>query len=81
MGLLDDPEFNPQGYGGILGSLSYPSPPPDEATLAQWARDAAAAHIARGRGGSRAYDVAASPGLATSTIGSMPGSMRLSRLR
>lgn len=71
MGLLDDQDFDPRGYGGMFGSSLYRSPPPDEATLAQWARDAAAAHIARGRGSSRAYDLAAPSGSAFGT-GSAP---------
>lgn len=72
MGLLDDPEFNPQGYGGILGSLMYRSPSADEATLAQWARDAAAAHIARRGGGGNAYSATVSSGNGAFPIRSAP---------
>jgi hypothetical protein len=61
MGLLNDQDFDMQGYGGLLGPLLYRNPSSDEATLAQWARDAAAAQLARSRGGSRTYGAASGP--------------------
>lgn len=57
MGLLDDRDFDPQGFGGILGSLLYRGPSPSEGGLAQQARVAAATQLAPGiRGGNRTFD-------------------------
>ncbi|WP_315831127.1 hypothetical protein [Bradyrhizobium prioriisuperbiae] len=47
MGLLDDPDYQP-GYGGLLGPLFYRSPPANDTDLAEQARVAAAAQLARG---------------------------------
>ncbi len=48
--MLDDPDYQ-QGYGGLLGPLFYRNPPPNESDLAQQARAAAAAQLARSAGG------------------------------
>ena len=56
MGLLDDQDFDMQGYGGLLGPLLYRDTPPSESGLAEQARVAAAAQLASGlRNNNRSY--------------------------
>ncbi|WP_315831129.1 hypothetical protein [Bradyrhizobium prioriisuperbiae] len=56
MGLLDDQDFDMQGYGGLLGGLLYRGTPPSESGLAEQGRAAAAARLASGiRNGNRTY--------------------------
>lgn len=56
MGLLDDQDFDMQGYGGLLGPLFYRGTPPRESGLAEQGRAAAAARLASGlRNNNRTY--------------------------